>query len=81
MKNSKIELIFSIFFIFIFIFALISQKMAYNKMIQKNFPQIFMKILIYCIFSDKYLGRLFKILLFRETFIRAGRLSTNLRYC
>ena len=59
MENSKIKLIFPNFFIFIFIFTLITQKKAY-KMGQKFFSQIFMKISIYHIFSNKCKERLFK---------------------
>ena len=57
MENSKIELIFPYFLIFIFIFASISQKMAY-KMSQKRFSRNFMKISIYCNYSKKRTKRL-----------------------
>ena len=42
MENSRIELIFPIFLVFLFIFASISQKIAY-KMGPKFFSQIFIK--------------------------------------
>ena len=63
MENSKIELIFSVFLILILSFALISQKIAY-KMSQKFFFQIFMKMSIYHIFSNKCSEHLFKNLTF-----------------
>ena len=51
MENSKIKLIFQNFFIFIFIFASISQIMTFK--ISQNFFLIFMKISIDPNFSNK----------------------------
>ena len=58
MENSKIRLISPSFFIFVFKFALISQKMAY-KMSQKIFSQIFMKISIHMLYSFKLILQVF----------------------
>ena len=63
MENSKIKLIFSIFFIFILIFALISQKKSLQNE-SKIFFSDFHEISIYRVFSNKCLGHLFKNLTF-----------------
>ena len=71
MENSKIKLIFSIFFIFILIFALISQKKSLQNE-SKNFFSDFHEISIYRVFSNKCLGHLFKNLTFQGGIYSSG---------
>ena len=78
MENSKMNT-FSKFFHLHFRFYLDQSKMAY-KLSQKFFSQIFMKSSIYCIFSNKRPGCLFKNLTFQEAFIQDGHLIERAIY-